>query len=58
MTVGMERWPGRRWIAHRSQQGKRGKTLVLGPIQVNWYSGLRVYVTWPLPVVIYSQKAA
>jgi hypothetical protein len=28
------------------------KSLVLGPVQVNWYSGLRVYITWPLQAVL------
>ena len=47
------RWPGKGYLAHRSQQGLRGKTLVLGPLQINWYTGLRIYVTWPVPVCIH-----
>jgi hypothetical protein len=49
------RWPGEGWIAHRSQQGLRGRSLVLGPLQINWYTGLRVYVTWPVPLCIHGK---
>lgn len=43
---------GRPWIASRSQQGIHGRTLVAGPLQVNWYSGLRIYLTWPRPLML------
>jgi hypothetical protein len=26
---------------------KLGKSLMLGPVQLNWYMGLRIYLTWP-----------
>lgn len=31
----------------RDRTGAGGGVLLLGPLQVNWYNGLRVYLTWP-----------
>lgn len=52
------KWPGGRWVAHRSQQGYRrgARNIVLGPVQVNWAKGLNVYVTWPVPLCIYAYR--
>jgi hypothetical protein len=55
MRLRMERYPGRGWIADRSQQGRMGQCLCLGPLQVNWYKGFRVYWTWPVAVCFYRR---
>ena len=49
------RWPGKGWIAHRSQQGLHGNALVLGPLQaIKSGTNILVYVTWPVPFLIAS----
>jgi len=59
MTI--KRYPGGSYFApkppiqlpRRGETVKRGGTIVLGPLQINWYGqGWRVYLTWPRQYVI------
>lgn len=54
MNFGVMKWPGKPYVADRSQQGKMGKHVTVGPVQLNWYDGFRVYVTWPVQICFYA----
>jgi hypothetical protein len=56
----LARYPGPAYIAAKPAvqlpRSRECKSLVLGPIQFNWYAkGWRIYLTWPRPLVLYGR---